>query len=134
MDDLYINIGSAKCCLFVKMSSFLISALNRKPLLYYAVEEALECEKIGYYGIGIITFSQLLNLFRKQTPPSRHLVAHEVLKQRPAQQMLQSTIQELKMAAAERCDQESRRHGNRARYQQSIIRDWEKFIGRHHRK
>ena len=85
MEKLYINIGSEKCCFFVKISIFLINQLEKHPFLYYAVEEALECAKNGYYAAGIITFAQLLNLMKKKTPYSRHLVAHEILKERPTQ-------------------------------------------------
>lgn len=91
MNKLYINVGSEKCCLFVKMSSFLLRALERNPLLYFAVEEALECAKIGYYAIGILTFSQLLNLFNRKTPASRHVVAHQILRQRPTKPVFEKS-------------------------------------------
>ncbi len=133
MNDLYINIGSEKCCLFVKMSAFLLKALKRHPVLYYAVEEALECEKIGYFGIGILTFSQLLLVFNKKTPGSRNVVAHEALTQRPSKQMFEEAVEALRSAASEQSERECGKHGSIADYQQRIVTEWEKFIKEHHR-
>jgi len=133
MNDLYINVGSEKCCLFVKMSTFLVGALDRRPLLYYAVEEALECAGIGHYGIGILAFSQLLNLFNRDTPSSRHIVAHELLRQRPTEQMFEETVEAFKIAASEQSDHECGKHGSIADYHQSVLRDWNEFIKEHHK-
>ena len=133
MNDLYINIGSEKCCLFVKMSSFLLRALKRHPVLYYAVEEALECARIGYFGIGIIMFSQLLKLFNKKTPGSRNVVAHEALIQRPSKHMFEETVEAFKSAASEQSDRERGKHGSIAGYQQSVVTEWQEFIKEHHR-
>lgn len=83
MNDSYINIGSEKACFFVKSSIFLVRQLKAKPVLYYAVEEALRCASQGYYAIGILAFAQLLNVFNKKTPQARHIVAHELLTTRP---------------------------------------------------
>ena len=133
MNDLYINIGSKKSCLFVQMSKFLIRTLDKYPFLYYAVEEAIVCAKIKYYGIGIITFSQLLNLFKKRTPINRHIVAHKVLTQRPTKQMYEEILETFKNAASERSKHECKKCGSIADYQQSVLKNWEDFIKKQYR-
>lgn len=102
-------------------------------MLYYAVEEALECEKIGHYSAGILTFSLLLNLFKKKTPQSRHIVAHKLLRQRPTKQMFAETVEAFQKAASEQSDYECGKYESIEDYQQSIIRDWKEFIKRLHR-
>ena len=109
-DTLYVNIGTDKCCLFVPMSSFLLRRLQQYSILYYSVEEALECAKIGYFGIGIIAFAQLLNLLKEAAPKSRHDVAHSFLELRPTKQTFDQVVAEFKIAAARQCEEESRRH------------------------
>lgn len=132
MNNLYINVGSEKCCLFVKMSSFLLGALERNPLLYFAVEEALECAKIGYYASGILTFSQLLNLFNRKTPASRHVVAHEILRQRPTKPVFEEVVEEFKNVASEQSDQECGKLGTTTDYQQNLVKKWKVFIEKLH--
>lgn len=124
MDELYINIGSGKSCCFVKMSVFLMKKLEIYPLLFYAMEEATKCAGLGYYGIGIITFSQLLNLFDRATPEDRHIVAHEILRQKPTREMYESIVDSFKEAATERSDQECAKCKNIEEYQQKVIEDW----------
>jgi hypothetical protein len=126
MDELLINIGTEKCCCFVRMSQLLIKKLRAHPLLYYAVEEALECARIGYYGIGMIAFSQLLNLFNEETPEDRHRVAHEFLKQRPAKPMFDSVVERFKIAAAHRSDKEIRKvdSGGLTQYRERVLTEW----------
>ena len=82
--DLYVNIGTQKCCLFVRMSYFLLRKLQIYPLLYYAVEEGLQCAKEGYYAAGIMALSQLLNVLNEGAPEARHRVAHELVERRPS--------------------------------------------------
>jgi len=124
MNELYINIGSEKACLFVKTSIFLIKTLERHPLLYYAIEEALECAKLGYYGIGILTFAQLLNLFNKNTPESRHMVAHEFLKQRPSEDMYNTIVESLKNVATDRSNQEIAKTKSIENYHKKLEEAW----------
>jgi len=128
MGNLYINIGSQKCCFFVEISIFLINQLEKHPLLYYAVEEALECAKHGYYAIGIITFAQLLNLMKKKTPQSRHLIAHEILKVRPTKATFEKIKQEFKIAASEYNEREIAECQNISRYQKLVFQKWNKFL------
>jgi hypothetical protein len=124
MNDLYINIGSQKCCFFVKISIFLINKLEQHPFLYYAVEEALECAKNGYYAIGIITFAQLLNIMNKKTPSCRHLIAHEILKTRPSKDSLETIKQEFKKAASEQNNREMIKYKNDSQYQDDVSQKW----------
>ena len=124
MNDLYINIGSQKSCLFVRMSQLLIRKLEQRPLLYYSVEEALECAKLGYFGIGIITFAQLLSLFNKKTPKARHIVAHEILRKRPTGEMFESVVEDFKSAASQRYHREIAKANSTEEYQQKVVEDW----------
>lgn len=128
MDDFYVNIGTTKCCLFVKMSAFLLKVLKRNPLLCFAVEEALECAKMEYYGIGILAFSQLLNAFGRKTPASRHAVAHEIFRTRPTKQTFEEVVDAFKIAASERSDCEMERCRTATDYKQKIVSEWEAFI------
>ncbi len=68
MSDLYVNLGTGKCCFFVQASKLLLEKLERYPALHHAVEESLECAKLEYYGIGVIAFAQLLNLLSAKNP------------------------------------------------------------------
>lgn len=131
-DTFYINIGTAKCCLFVRMSSFLLRQLERYPLLYWSVEEALECAKIGYFGIGIMAFAQLLNIVNEETPDSRHLVAHRFLELRPTKATFDKVVDEFKCAAAKRSDQESSKCSSIHEYQRMLALEWEKLIAKLH--
>ena len=130
--DYYINVGSEKCCQFVNMSERLLKELDEKPLLYYSVEEALECAKIGYYGIGIIAFSQLLKLFGEKTPEYRHLVAHEFLRQRPSKEMFEETVAAFKNTASKQSDRECRRQNDIPAYQQLLSKKWKVLIKKLH--
>jgi len=133
MNENYINIGSVNACFFVKMSLFLLRRLEKKPLLYFAVEEALECANIGYYGIGILTFSQLLNLFNRKTPGARHIVAHEVLATRPTRETFDEIVEAFKEAARAHSDDEQRKQPDTSRYQRMVLNEWHSFMVRLHR-
>jgi hypothetical protein len=93
-DELYLNIGTVKCCLFVPTSTFMIKQLTQYPLLCFSVEEALECAKLGYYGIGVMTFAQILNLRNEETPDERHRVAHKFLEGRPSKATFDEIVKE----------------------------------------
>ena len=128
----HINIGSEKCCIFVNISMLLLKELDKKPLLYYSVEEALECAKIDCYGIGIIAFSQLLNLFAEKTPEHRHLVAHEFLRKRPSKEMFEETVAAFKSAASEQNARECRRRNDIPAYQQLLVKKWKELVKKLH--
>jgi hypothetical protein len=133
MNDIYINLGSEKACLFVEVSVLLVRRLERYPLLYFAVEEALECSKQGYYGIGIIAFSQVLNVvFNEETPAIRHEVAHELLQRRPTKENLDSLIEQLKNAAGERANRERQKAASLPEYEARVMEDWAKLIAKLH--
>jgi len=110
------------------MSLFLIKALEKRPLLFYATEEALQCAKSGYFGIGIIIFSQLLNIFKKHTPKSRHIVAHEILEQRPTKEAFDSIVESFKTAASEYSDQEIADFEDVEEYQKKITEEWKLLV------
>lgn len=131
-DELYLNIGTDKSCLFVRMSRFVLKRLQQYPLLYFSVEEALECAKIGYYGIGIMAFAQLLNLLSESTPDERHLVSHKFLEWRPSKQSFDAIVDEFKTAAANVSARESARVQDIGVYNQIVLQEWKDFIKQLH--
>ena len=128
MDNVYINIGSPKCCMFVKISMFIIKQLDKNPFLYYAVEEALECAKNQYYASGILTFSQLLNLLNEATPKDRHMVAHEILKNKPTKEMYEEIKAKFEKVASEINIKEISKSGDPKRYEQKIRQSWNELM------
>lgn len=113
------------------MSKYLIEVLRKYPLLHYAVEESLLCAKMGYYGIGILAFSQLLNQLNKRTPDARHEVAHEFLKVRPTKGIYEGILEEFKKAASERSDSELEKSQNIQHYQQELVGSWDQLMKEH---
>jgi hypothetical protein len=132
MPDNYINIGSVKSCFFVPISLFLIKQLKRKPLLYFSVEEAIRSASMGCYGIGILAFSQILNVFNQKTPTDRHMVAHEFLTMRPTKEMFDKIVQEVKLATKKQSDREQKRYPDAASYQETVMTQWGSFITQLH--
>lgn len=132
MDERYINIGSEKSCCFVRTSLFLIKQLDKHPFLYYAVEEALECAKIGYYAVGILTFSQLLNLTNKSTPKERNRVAHEILKGPPTKEMYERVKIKFEKAAEAITKKELSLHKDPKEYDQKLAQVWTELIVKWH--
>ena len=124
MDKLYINIGTEKGCLFVRMSHRFLTVLQQKPLLYFAVEEALHSAKCGYYGIGILAFSQILNALSKKTPATRHKVAHELLQHRPTRLDFESALAAVKKAAFEQGERELAKSKDKDAYRRSVLEEW----------
>jgi hypothetical protein len=130
MDNLYINIGTKKSCLFVTLSMLLIKQLDKNPFLYYAVEEALECAKNNYYASGILAFSQLLNLFNEKTPKDRHIIAHEILRHRPTKEMYEQIIEKVKNASIAINVREMKRHDDIKKYEQKILKAWNDLMSK----
>ena len=76
----------------------IINLLEKNPFLYYAVEEAMECAKNNYYASGILAFSQILNSLNEKTPKDRHVIAHEMLRNKPTKEMyddIKSKVEEV---------------------------------------
>lgn len=132
MGEHYINIGSEKCCCFVRMSMLLITQLDKNPFLYYAVEEALECAKNGYYSTGILTFSQLLNLLHKKTPAERHLVAHDILQFRPTKESYEKIEEAFKNTATHQSITEQSRRSSQQEYNGQLTQKWNELIAKLH--
>jgi hypothetical protein len=128
MKSLYINIGTAKSCFFVKISFFLIKQLQIYPFLFHAVEESIVCAKEGYYATGIITFAQLLNLMKHKTPNSRHLVAHSILKVRPGKAEFIEVTTAFKEAASVCSNREMAHHKQVGEYQKRVLASWAQFV------
>lgn len=130
MNNVYINIGTPKCCLFVKTSMFLIKQFDKNPFLFFAVEEALECAKNQYYASGILTFSQLLNLLNEATPKNRHMVAHEILKNKPTKEMYEEIKEKFEKAASNINIKEIKQHSDIKQYEEKISRSWNDFMAK----
>lgn len=80
----WINIGTEKCVVFVRMSKHLLFILKKYPCLHNAIEEGvISAEEHKYYAAGILAFSQLLNCLNESTPKARHGVAHHFLEYIP---------------------------------------------------
>ncbi|MGW8256772.1 MAG: hypothetical protein ACWGMZ_04735, partial [Thermoguttaceae bacterium] len=122
MDEFFINIGSEKSSLFIKMSSHLINCLKKNPMAYYAVEEAIECQKKGYYGVGIIVFAQILRMLGHDSPPTRNDVAHRILKKRPTKEAYNEILESVKKMAIKQSDSECRRYDTIAGYNRKIAK------------
>jgi hypothetical protein len=130
MDDLYVNIGTVRCCLFVKMSRQLLRVLRRSPVLFFGVEEALLSAKNGWYGIGILVWSQILNALNRPAHHSRNLVAHELLKQRPTRVAFDEAVAVLKATASEQSERELTRHSDPASYRKIVLGEWRDLVSR----
>ena len=128
MNNVYINIGSEKCCFFVKISMAFMKQLERNPFLYYAVEEALECAKNDYYASGILAFSQILNVLNEKTPGSRHVIAHEFLRQRPTKEMYDEIKNKLENTANKINIREMKKHDNIKEYEEKIQSRWKELM------
>lgn len=132
MDNHYINIGSPKCCFFVKTSLTIIRVLDQNPFLHFAVEEAMECAKNDYYAAGILSFSQLLNQLNEKTPNDRHLIAHEILRNKPTKEMYESIFEQVKSATAAINIREMKRHRDIKQYAQRVSHAWNAFMRKYH--
>lgn len=128
MSNIFINIGTEKSAFFISISIFLIKRLEKKPLLYYAVEEAVLCAKNGHYATGILTFAQLLNLLKEKTPNDRHLVAHQILEVRPTEKAYKEAKSKLEDVAKEISEMETSRYSNIQEYQDKVHEEWQKLM------
>lgn len=106
--------------------------MERYPLLYYSVEESMECAKMGYYSAGILTYSQLLNLFNKQTPSERHEVAHKIFIKRPSQDSYNRILEQLKQAALEQQRKEFSRIADAGIYSNKLLNNWKSIMRKLH--
>jgi len=111
---------------------FACFAVNCPPWDGLSVEEALKCASMGYYGIGILAFSQILNVFNQKTPSARHMVAHEFLTARPTKEMFEQIMQTVKQAATEQSERELRKHSNPTTYQENVLSEWRSFMAQLH--
>ena len=117
----YINIGTEKCCFFAHLSKFLVKKLEKYPLLYFAIEEAVLSAKDGHYAVGILTFSQLLNFFNQKTPNERHDVVHKILEKRPTKEVYDTLNEECKKAAQAQYENELQKSKNSEQYQGELL-------------
>ncbi len=128
--ELYVNIGTEKSCCFVRMSVRFCKKLEEYPLLYYAVEESLECSKLGYFSAGIIVLSQVLHILEghKNVPEARNKVAHESLKWRPSKKDFDDVLRQVKRAAEDIYERERSRADDPKVYYERVQAMWESAI------
>ena len=124
MNNVSINIGSPKCCFFVKISMRIINLLEKNSFLFYAVEEAMECAKNNYYASGILTFSQILNSLNEKTPKDRHIIAHEILKKKSTKEMYEKIKAKVEKAADDINISEIKKHKDIKEYELKIQSRW----------
>jgi|SRR6056297_115832 len=123
----YINLGTEKCCFYCVASIFLFKKLEKYPLLYFAIEEALLSSKKGHYAVGILTFSQLLNFFNQKTPKERHNVAHKILEKRPSEKVYEDLKEKCKKSAKIMYENELRKSTDFEKYQKELLILWERL-------
>ena len=128
MDSLYVNIGTERCCLFVKMSRRLLTALYQNPTLHFAIEESILSAQAGHFAIGILAISQIMNALGKPKHSMRNAVAHEFLRIRATQLDFDQAMSALKDAASEQCMRELARCEDKDAYSGSIARQWMEWV------
>ncbi len=129
MESYHINIGTTKCCFFLPISLHLTKTLNTYPFLPKAIEEALECSKLGYYSAGILALSQLLNVFKKQTPKARHAAAHKMLVNPPAKDDYENIKALIETVCKKKQEDEKQRYNDHSKYFSKVAEEWNKTIG-----
>lgn len=108
----------------------IINLLEKNPFLYYAVEEAMECAKNNYYASGILTFSQILNSLNEKTPKDRHVIAHEMLRNKPTKEMYDDIKSKVEKVADEINIREIKKHSDIKQYEKNISRSWNDFMAK----
>ena len=104
--------------------------LENNPFLYYAVEEAIECAKNDYYASGILAFSQLLNALNEKTPKDRHIIAHEILRNKPTKEMYEEIKAKVEKAADDINISEIKKHRDIKEYEQKIQNRWRELMAK----
>lgn len=127
----YINIGTEKCAVFVRMSKKLLNLLKTYPLLHYAIEEGvLSAEDNKYFAASIMAFSQLLNALGETTPRERHLVAHEFLKIRPEENSYREIGKKMKIQLENIADKELTKAVDKDIYFNEMQKMWKEIYNR----
>jgi len=129
--SLYINIGNDKSCLFVRMSNMLLNKWREFPFLHSAVEEALFSAQQSHYSIGIIVWYELLkdvlNASNQDDSTERNIPAHDILVIRPTKESYEKLLNKFKEEAEKRCLKEWTKAGDKEKYIQSVLDNWEDF-------
>jgi len=124
----WINIGTEKCCVFVRMSKRLLCILKTYPLLHRAIEEGvISAERNKYYAAGILAFSQILNILNEPTPKERHNVAHEFLKIVPQESSYRKIAKIVKIKLEEIGDKELEKSVDKTKYFKELQELWKKI-------
>ncbi|MDD5760745.1 MAG: hypothetical protein PHF45_01675 [Candidatus Pacebacteria bacterium] len=121
----WINIGTEKCCVFVRMSKRLLYILKTYPLLHRAIEEGvISAERNKYYAAGILAFSQILNILNDPTPEDRHAVAHKFLEIIPQEASYRKIAKMVKIKLEEIGNKELKKSVDKIKYFEELQKLW----------
>lgn len=124
----WINIGTEKCAVFVRMSKRLLCILKKYPLLHHAIEEGvISAEEHKYYAAGILAFSQMLNVLNEITPGARHDVTHKFLEIVPKESSYREIGKMVKIKLEEIGDKELKKHLDKTKYFKELQELWKKI-------
>ncbi|MBT9168982.1 MAG: hypothetical protein DDT19_02334 [Syntrophomonadaceae bacterium] len=124
----WINIGTEKCAVFVRMSKRLLHILEKYTLLYRAIEEGvISAEKHKYYAAGILAFSQMLNVLNEAASKDRHDVAHNFLKITPKESSYRGIGKKLKIKLEEIAEEELNSSVDKTKYFKELQDLWKKI-------
>jgi len=127
----WINIGTEKCAVFVRMSKRLLRVLQKYPLLHRAIEEGvISAEEHKYYAASILAFSQILNVLNEATPKERHDVTHKFLEIVPEEYSYRKIGKKLKIKLEEIAEEELNSSVDKAKYFEELQDFWKKIYTR----
>ena len=124
--DSWINIGTEKCSVFVRISKYLLHILRKYPLLHHAIEEGvISAERHRYYSVGILAFSQMLNCLNESTPKTRHTVAHDLLKIIPKESSYREISKQVKVKLEKIAEKELKKSMDKMKYFEELQKLWQ---------
>ena len=128
----YVNLGTAKACMFVPLSRFLLNRVRQYPLMPVVVEEGMVCAGMGYYVAGIMCLSQVLNMLKEEAPGSRHGVAHSLLQQPPSRQAYEAVRADVQEAAEAWQEREIAKAASPQDWGRKVFGDWSELLWQQH--
>ena len=127
----WINIGTEKCVVFVRMSKRLLHILKKYPLLHRAIEEGvISAEEHKYYAAGILAFSQILNVLNETTPNARQDVAHKFLEIIPKESSYREIGKTVKTKLEEIAEAELKESSDQSIYFKELQKLWKEIYDR----
>ena len=127
----WINIGTEKCAVFVRMSKRLLHILKKYPFLHHAIEEGvISAEEHKYYASGILAFSQMLTVLNESTPKDRHNIAHKFLEIIPKESSYREIGKKVKMKLEEIAEEELKNSRDKMRYFKELQDLWKNLYAK----